>query len=174
MPFSWERGAWLSEVSRGRKLYIISRWWLGADDKCQEIRSEHLFGLVYHGEINLAIILHLREFDHGLLDHELDLLNLPAGLVALQVVSAFPVEELLFMVGDDPGVRAYLISLVPLLGVTVEQSQNEVLGRARDIFPLLVGELYLCIFDPVKQLLFVFCFEGGFPAESTSLEGYKM
>ena len=69
------------------------------------------------------------------------------------------------MVTDDPGVNPDLLSLVPLLWVVVQQPEDEVLGRAGDVLPLLLGEIDPALLYVGEELSLVLGLERGFPTE---------
>lgn len=50
---------------------------------------------------------------------------------------------------------SYFICLVSLLGVAVKKPQDKIFGRAGNILPLLIWELYLGVFDLIEQLSFI-------------------
>ena len=70
------------------------------------------------------------------------------------------------MVGCYPRVQSYLLRLVALLWVFVQQVQDEVFGRTGYVLPLPLGKLYPPLLDLLEELLLVIALKGRFSTES--------
>ena len=76
----------------------------------------------------LSILLHLGYLAYSLVYQILDLLHLPACLEMPQVLLPRFIQQLGFVLRYYPRMRSHFLGPVALLGVFIEQSEDEILS----------------------------------------------